>query len=124
MSQVTINRLVGNHFEAYLKDKLTSQGFSNLERGVAQSTSKGKRFLDIYDSTASHAWECKVGNLKWNSRIKLQIEKDAELLSGSNSKVSKITWVLARNPLTGIAKADSKVIEELHSHGIKLEFAQ
>ena len=124
MSQVTINRFVGNHFEAYLKDKLTAQGFSNLERNVAQSTSQGKRFFDIYDSSSSHAWECKVGNLRWSSRIKSQIEKDAELLSRSDARVSKITWVVAKNPMTGIAKADARVIEELHAHGIQLEYSK
>lgn len=104
-----------------MKSRLSQNGLKDLISGVSHDTSLGKRYLDIIDATTHQAWECKVGNLRWSARIQKRIAKDAELLSNGEVAIKRITWVVGKNPVTGVVKVDERIVTELRRHGIGLE---
>jgi hypothetical protein len=90
------------------RDRVARQ-IPGSEREKFYKTTKGPRFVDVFDPRTRLAREVKVGKTGLTKRTKRQAEKDIELRAGGDIKGAE--WDFARSPTTGL-RGPTKPLEQ------------
>ena len=80
-------------------------------------TSLGRRIVDQYVDGIAH--ESKVGYQSLTKEIRIQIQKDVELMKKGD--ISDATWHFFESPITGKGGPSKPLMNELKKNGIRIE---
>jgi hypothetical protein len=105
---------------------LVGENYLKTLGGVSQkyfptTVGKGGRFIDQFVNGVAN--ESKVGYTTLTKDIRMQIAKDAELLS-TDPSVKKVVWNFFRSPETGKVGASKPLLEALKKAGIETKIIE